>query len=143
MPLALIGLAVSAVSTIAKVGQERKRVAADKEARAIGSANEELRNRAARRKAVREERIRRGRLQQVSVNTGVAGSSGEIGATSALQASVGRNIAFQEQETRAAQGISTQKQKSAEAQSAINRFDAFNNLFQQGIETAEKLGFGQ
>ena len=143
MAIALLGLAVSAVSTIKQVGAERKRVAAETEARDIGSANEELRNRAARRKGVREERIRRGRLQQISVNTGVAGSSGEIGATSALQASVGRNIAFQEQETRAAQGISRQNQRSADAQSSINRTRAFEDLFQTGLETAGKFGFGQ
>ncbi len=137
--LLLASLAVSAVGTIAKIGQENKRFAADKEARAIGSANEELRNRAARRKGVREERIRRGRIRQLSSNTGVAGSSGEIGAISALQASVGRNIAFQEQETKAAQGISTQNQKSANAQSAINRISAFENLFQTGLSTAGKF----
>jgi len=137
MPVALIGLAITAVSTIAKVGQEKKRVAAETEARDITSANEELRNRAARRKAVREERIRRQRIRQVSVTTGVSGSAGEIGAISALAASVGRNIAFQEQETRAAQGVSVQQQRAATAQSNITRIKAFENLFQQGLETAE------
>jgi len=139
MPVALIGLAITAVGTIAKAGQEKKRVAAETEARDITSANEELRNRAARRKAVREERIRRQRIRQVSVTTGVSGSAGELGAISALSASVGRNIAFQEQETKAAQGISVQQQRSATAQSAITRIRAFENLFQTGIETAGKF----
>ena len=137
--LLIASLAASAVGTIAKVGQEKKRVRAETEARDITSANEELRNRAARRKAVREERIRRQRIRQVSVSTGVAGSAGEIGALSALSASVGRNIAFQEQETRAAQGVSVQQQRAATAQSNITRIKAFENLFQTGLETAGKF----
>ena len=137
--LLLIGLASTAVSTIATIGQEKKRAAADKEARAISSANEELRNRAARRKAVREERVRRGRIRQISENTGVGGSSGEIGAVSALSASVGRNIAFQEQETKAAEGVTVQNQRSADAQSSITRIRAFNDLFQSGLSTAAKF----
>ena len=130
-------LLVMAVSTFAQIKQEKKRAAAETEARDITSANEQLRNRAARRKAVREERIRRRRIQQVSVNTGVAGSSGEIGAQAALSASVGRNIAFQTQETKAAQGISAQNQRAADATSAITRIRAFEGLFQAGIDTAK------
>ena len=132
-------LLVMAVSTFAQIKQEKKRAAAETEARDITSANEELRNRAARRKAVREERIRRQRIRQVSVSTGVAGSAGEIGAISALAASVGRNIAFQEQETRAAQGVSAQQQRAATAQSNITRIRAFENLFQTGVESVEKF----
>ncbi|NOQ73243.1 MAG: hypothetical protein GQ574_14645 [Crocinitomix sp.] len=140
MPAALIGLAITAVGTIASVSAEKKRASAEREARSISSANENLRNTAAKRKAVREERIRRSRVQQISVNTGVAGSSGEIGATSALSASVGRNIAFQEQETKAAQGISAQNQKAANANSSIANIRAFTNLFQAGVGAGEELG---
>jgi len=132
-------LLITAVSTFAQISQEKKRVAAETEARDITSANEQLRNRAARRKAVREERIRRRRIQQVSVNTGVAGGSGEIGALAALSASVGRNIAFQEQETKSAQGISAQNQRAADATSAITRIRAFEGLFQAGLETVKSF----
>jgi len=139
MSSALLSLAVNAVSTIASMGADAQRASAEREARKIGSANEQLRNRDARRKAIREERVRRQQIAQASVNTGVSGSSGEIGSAAALASSVGRNIAFQQQETLAAQGISKQNQKAANAKTTMNNISSLTDLFQTGIDTYEAL----
>ena len=45
-----------------------------------------------RRQQIREERVRRARILQSSENTGVAGSSGEVGAVGALATGLSSNI---------------------------------------------------
>lgn len=136
----LLSLAVSAGSAIARRNQARKAAAATNEANAVSTATGEINNRLARRRAAREERLRRARLKQSASNYGVSGSSGEFGALSALQANSQTNLANQNANEVAARGISAANQRAANAQTSIERISAFEGLAQRGLSLADDHG---
>lgn len=125
------GLAVSAATTIYSVIQQRKAQRAQKTAREIQNASEDYKNILARRKAAKEERIRRARLMSASSAAGTVGSSGELGALGAITSNAGQAVAQQTAFTAAAQGISAQNQKIADAESNMKTAQAFSGLFSQ------------
>lgn len=68
-----------------------------------------------KRQQIREERIRRAQILQASENTGVAGSSGEMGATGNLSTQLSANLGFTSGQQRHASNMSIFQQKEADA----------------------------
>ena len=100
--LAAAGSAYSASETRAASADQRK---ARKEASAIKSATQKSADAEKRKQQMRELRVKRARLLQSSENTGVTGSSGEIGAIAGQTSQVGSNFAFMSGQAAAADGI--------------------------------------
>jgi len=103
MGLEIIGAIVAVVGTVSSVmSQQEAKKNASSSAAASRRSQEEQRAVQARqaseekRKMVREERVRRAKILQSSENTGVAGSSGEVGALGSIatqfSANQGSNI---------------------------------------------------
>lgn len=85
------------------------------------------------RSQIREERIRRARIIQASVNTGVSGSSGEIGSTGGLATQLGSNLGFMNGQQAGAQRISGLGQNAADFLSASqNKINDANQWGQIG-----------
>ena len=131
--VALLSLAVSAATGIAQAVQSRKAAKARRESQAVQTAGENIQDKLSKRRAAKEERIRRARLVQASTTGGTSGSSGEIGATSALGANFASAQASQSAQRGVAQGISAANQKEADAVGRSNTFGAIGNLAQQGF----------
>ena len=129
----LLSLAVTAATTIAQQSQARKAARAQREANAISSAGQQIEDRMARRRALREARVRRAIIQNSAAQNGAQGSSGESGALSALGSNLGASFANQTTQANVSQGISAANQKSADAQNAFDQIGAFGKLAQQGI----------
>lgn len=116
---------------------EQKTARAEQEAVNARQAAEE------RRQQIREERVRRAQVIQSSANTGVSGSSGEIGAVSNLSNQLGSNIGYNTSQIRAANNITAANQRASDflssAQSKINSANQWGqvsglglNIFQAG-----------
>lgn len=147
---ALAGLAVAAYSSSQqrsaqkdaekaqkKAINEQKTARAEQEAVNARQAAEE------RRQQIREERVRRAQVIQASANTGVSGSSGELGAVSNLGNQLGSNIGFNASQIRSANNITNANQSAADylssAQSKLNSANQWGgfaglglNIFQAG-----------
>lgn len=131
--VAILSLAVGAAGAIAQGVQARKAAKARREAQAVSTAGNNIRDKLARRRAAREERLRRARLVQQSEAAGATGSSGMIGATSALGANFGAATAQQRGQTQVAEGISAANQREADARSRSAQIGAWTNLAQDGL----------
>ena len=131
--LAIIGLIVGAASTVAQSVQARKAAKARREATAVSTAGENVRDKIARRRGAKEERLRRARLIQASTAGGTEGSSGEIGATSALGANFGAAVASQSMQRGVSQGITAANQKAADATSKGKMIGAWGDLAVEGL----------
>lgn len=135
----ILGAAVSAAGLVAQTVQAKKAGRARKEAQQISGASEEIQNRLARRKAAREERIRRARIINSAEQSGGGGSSGVVGAISALGSNFNAAVAGQKSQELASRGISIQSQKFANAESKSERIDAFVKIGNAGIDLADDL----
>lgn len=131
--VSILSLAVGAATGIAQAVQARKATKARRESQAIQTAGENIRDKMARRRAAKEERIRRARLVQASTTGGTTGSSGEIGATSALGANFASATAQQSASRGISQGISAANARGADAQSRGATIGAFGKIAQQGL----------
>lgn len=129
----LISLAVSAAGTIAGAVQARKASKARKRAQAISTAQGQIEDRVQRRRAAKQERLRRARLVQSSENAGAATSSGFIGAGSALSGSLAAGLANQSSQALGAQGISAANQQEASARSRGANISSFTDLITGGL----------
>lgn len=112
-------VAIAAVAASAAAGYEQRRqskaAAKDQEEAAETARAEEMaRQNETRRQQVREERIRRATILQQSANTGVAASSGEIGAVSALGTQTAVNQASLSRQQGTAEGITELNQSAAQ-----------------------------
>ena len=107
--VAVIGLGVS-VKSQADASKARK------EGQAIQSAAQLNEDVAARRRAAREERIRRAQVMQAAENTGAGGSSKEIGAISSISQQTAAGISRQSGQQATAQGLGQVNQNLADAQ---------------------------
>lgn len=126
-------LAVGVGTTVAQRNAEKRRASAQREASAVSSANEDIKNRLARRRAAREERIRRSRLVAGAATSGTAGSSAALGASSALGANFGSSVAAQQSDILAARGITAANQRAAGAESSYFKAGAYGKLAGQGL----------
>lgn len=119
--IATASLVLGAVSTAiqyrANIEAEGDREDAAKQqekARAEQKAAQAAQAAAERRQQIREERIKRARLVQSSIGTGVSGSSGEMGAGGSLATQLSSNIGFNLGQERAAAAISGYNQSAAD-----------------------------
>ncbi len=115
--IAIASAAVTAGAAVVNYQQSQRAARASRRANRIAGANEQTRNRLARRQAAKKTRLQQAQILQQSENTGVSGSSGQIGAVGSLQNTFAQATAFQSGNTLAAQGISTQNQIGADARS--------------------------
>lgn len=138
MGIELLTLAVTAATTIASTVQARKAAKSRKRAQAISNASEEIQNRTARRRAAREERIRRARLVQSAETSGAENSSGLVGATSALGSNLAAGIANQSSQRRGAQAISAANQKATDAEDRGRFFNSLGSLAKSGLDFFEE-----
>lgn len=136
--LGIASLATGVAGTIAQRAEAKKAAAAQREANTVSRSQQTIENNLARRRAAREERVRRARLIAASENTGTSGSSGELGALSALGTNTGGAISEQQGQVLAADGISRANQRFADAQSKFDSIGAFTDLVQQGISLFDK-----
>ena len=119
--IAAASLAIGAAGAVkqAQAQREARRDAKkaereQKKARAEQRASNAAQSAAERRGQIREERIRRAKVLQASENTGVSGSSGEIGATSNLGTTLGSNIGRNLGAIQTANNISEANQNAAD-----------------------------
>ena len=91
------------------------------------------------RKKIREERLRRAKIVQQSINTGVSGSSGELGAVSALGTNVGDVVGASRGASVAADRVSALNQKAADHTFKANQIGHTVGLFNAGIGTFGKI----
>lgn len=113
--IAAAALAATAAASYEQRQQAKKAAKERKEERAIAGAEQSAQQMESRRQQLREERIRRAQILQASENTGVAASSGQLGAVSALGTSTGANVASLSRQANTASGISAASQRAANA----------------------------
>lgn len=127
-PIEVIGLALSAATTLSANAAQNKAAKAQEEAGKIRTAGQSIQDRAARRRAAREARIRKAMVLQSSISSGGQGSSGQFGASSAIQSNLGASFASQKSGQLAAEGITKQNQIAANQQTKINNLQGFSKL---------------
>lgn len=137
MGVEILMLAVSAASAINTVRNQRTEASAQREAGKINTATGEAENIAARRRAAREARIRRGRLRAAAANSGTTGSSGELGASGALTSNLGGAVAAQRSGELSARGLSAANQRAADARSNTAIFNAYAGVAVQGLTVVQ------
>ena len=131
----LLSVAVGAVSTAAQIKQGNKAAAAEKEARDIQNAHQKNTDTNNRRKDIREARVRRAQILQSAENTGVGASSGQFGATGAINTNLGSANSFRTAGQFAADGVSTQLNNAAQARLKGSQTAAIGNLFTSAFQT--------
>jgi|LakMenEpi03Aug12_release.lakeMendotaPanAssembly.Ray.scaffolds.fasta_scaffold01034_67 hypothetical protein len=94
--------------------QQEAATAEQRKARDEQKAAQAAQSAAERRTQIREERVKRARLLQSGVNSGVTGSSGEAGASGGLSTQLGTNIGFNLGQGQAASNISDAGQNAAD-----------------------------
>jgi len=90
--LAAIGLGTSTAATAYGISQNIKQRKAQQQIQKEQKAQNFAAQADEQRQKIREERIRRARIQQSAENTGVSGSSGESGALGSLSTQLGANM---------------------------------------------------
>ena len=137
--LAAIGLAVSAGGAVMQASaqsdakkaqrnaaEEQRKVRAEEKAQLAAKAANE------RRQQIREERVRRAQVIQSSENTGVSGSSGEMGATANLATQLGANIGYNVGAIASANKATQYAQNSADflgsAQNSMSRANTWGSV---------------
>lgn len=136
--LTALAIGATVIGTLGQISAAKKAARAQREANAVAGAGEDIKNRAARRAAAREERIRRGQLAQTASTTGTTRSSGFLGAVSSLGANFGSAVARQSEQGLVAQGISAANQKAADAQSKFNMFGQLIDFSMSGLDFYNK-----
>lgn len=165
---AVIGAVAAVAGTaVAYSGQQSAKRAAAKNRELQENAQSEQKAAAAqaaaddRRRQVREERVRRARIIQASVNTGATESSGEAGATGALSTNLsqglGTSVGGQQRATaiggylqeaanakadvqRGQANVSLGNQISSLGGSIFNATGGFNTIFSANFSTAARYG---
>lgn len=123
-----VGTAVSLEGQSDARDANRQRTLAQEKIQAEQKAANAAEQAKERRQQIREERVRRARIIQSAVNTGVEGSSGELGAVGSLSTQLASNIATNIGRIQSANNISIFQQDAANAETA------FGNA-QQTIQT--------
>lgn len=89
---AVASLAATVITTGVTLHQQSRQADKQGELEDQKQAMADAQARDDRRRQTREARIRRAQVQQSAINTGVEGSSGELGAVGALSSSLGENF---------------------------------------------------
>lgn len=131
--LGAASLAVGVIGGISASASAKKSLAAQKESNAISIAQTRVEAAENRRKLLREERIRRARLQQGSQNAGTGGSSGEIGALGAMTTNIDSITSAAAGATKAAEGINTWNQRAVDFDQKARDALMWSDVFRSGI----------
>ncbi len=130
--MGVVAAIVGFVGAFKQARAMKKAAAAQREQNNIQRAGDLYNNMIARRRAIRDARVRRAQILQGAEGAGVSGSSGELGAMSATQSNIGNEIAVQGSQVLAADGMSRAAQREADAISTAKRWgaivDAFDSL---------------
>lgn len=128
----VIGVASAASSFIqGKKAQKATRAAAEerREAGRISEASQQNIDRIQRRKAIRDERVRRAKIIQRAQGVGAAGSSAALAGPGIIGTNIAAAISAQASGARAAQGISSRLQSAADLQGQAAAATATGALF--------------
>lgn len=132
-------LAVGLVSGAIASNQQKKAQAAQKEQNNITIAETRIQALEKRRQLLREERIRRARLFQGSLNAGTFGSSGELGAAGAITTNVDTITSAAAGETKANEGINKWAQRSLDLENQAKATLAWGDVFSNSLTTLENI----
>ena len=113
--IAAIGLGTSTVATAYGISQNNKQRKAQERVRKEQKAQNFAAKADEQRQKIREERIRRARIEQAASNTGTAGSSGEAGALGSLSTQLGVNLGLNISAVERGSRISDLSQTAADA----------------------------
>lgn len=149
--IALVGVAVAGVGVYQSYQAGKDAEAAQQQAafenrktRAEQSAINQQQAMQERRQQIREERVRRAQIMNQSALGGVSGSSGEMGATSALSTGFGANIGFNQSMQAHGQAIGGFQQRAADfqsqAQSSMNSASMWGNIGSLGMNVFQSAG---
>lgn len=129
-----VAAAASVVTGVMSYTQAAKANKQRKEANAIANAQAQNENAAARRKAVREARVRRAMILQQSENAGLGtDGSGTLGAVGVVGTNLGSNIAAAQGKTVAINGINARQQKAADYDFSAGAWSSFGNIFSTAL----------
>lgn len=131
-----VGVASMDASRQAAKRQERAQRRVQSEQRA-GNAAEQARE---RRQQVREERVKRARILQASQNTGVSGSTGEVGAVSGLSTQLDTNLGMNIGRAQRGDAISIFSQQAAEAGTSAQNLANLSQFFIGNAQTFGNIG---
>lgn len=133
--MAALSTTIAAIAAVTSVASAYTQYEAGKDAADAQKKQERIsRNQAKieqdanRRQQIREERVRRGQIEQASQNTGVASSSGESGSLGALSTITAGNIASSFQADRTSDRLFSLSQDVAGAQSRAATAGAVGQL---------------
>lgn len=135
----IVSAIVGVVSGFAQARAAKKAADAQREQNNIATAAEKNKNAAARRRALREARIRQSQVQQASVNSGVTYSSGELGALAAISTNTSAAIGEQGADVLTSEGITRQSNIEAKAISTAKRWGAISSIFQSLDDFSKQL----
>jgi Flp pilus assembly protein TadB len=154
--VAMIAAAAVGVGTAAYAANEAENAQyeANQNAKAAASENRKIQSEqkaqndataaAERRKQIREERIRRARIQQAAQNTGTSGSAGELGAVGGLSTNLSSGIGFNIGAQQSAANISVYAQSAANfdmnRQNAMQDLEKANQMFSLGTSIFMNAG---
>jgi hypothetical protein len=111
----LIASAVSAtVGTVVSLDRAKDAQGEQEEAQEKAEARDEKRRLVARRKSVREQRIRAANVKNSAASSGAAGSSSEVSAVGTLGADLATNLAVSRQEGQAQRSINADLNAAAD-----------------------------
>lgn len=114
-PVTIGYLATAVIGTAVSYDQNKKAQAAQEEAKEISSAQQKAEAIRARRQSARQARVRRAQIEQAAANTGTGGSSGELGAVSAIASQQAGVASYLTGSEVAASAISAQNQRAADS----------------------------
>lgn len=149
--LALIGLATSAVGTVASLHSQsqankasRNAAEEQRKAGAWNAAQNSAQAAAERRQQVREERVKRAQILNSAANTGTSASSGEAGAVGGMATQLGSNIGFNQSMINSGQMIGSFNQSAADfdtqADRGRQRSSQFGQLSSLGTSMFSSVG---
>lgn len=137
--LAVGSFAVGAIGAGVQISAMRKADKQASEAKRLQTAAEQVRDRTTRRRAAREERIRRARLINASSQQGTSGSSAEIGAGGALSSNFASAQARMTEQGAFSTGISGRLQSAADSRSRARNAAAWTDTIQSGLGLADTI----
>lgn len=137
MGIELIFAGVSAlVGIVGAIGQANaasQAAAAQRESRDIGAAQNKVQSLESRRSRIREERVRRARIEAAAENVGTSRSSAAVGAVGALSTNLAGLFGSSLGESKANEGMNTADQKAADANLQGQTIGAWTGTIQSAI----------
>lgn len=129
-----VAAAASVVTGIKSLGAAKAATNERKEANKIANAQAQNDNSNARRKAVREARVRRAQIIQQSENAGLGTQgSGTQGALGVINTNVGSNVSTASGQTTSIQGINKRNERAADYDFKSAQWSAYGNIFNSAL----------